>query len=189
MNHVPVIHSFGALAVLLAALIGPAERLVAATVRPDAVCIVCTIPYFSVSAMSADDAGGIYNGSTIALSVTMTNGGGVSGPWQAELSIPSGYSFVDTNPADCGGAIYYPIPRPDGAKSMSSIYLVWPSGTDGNGTGDGGIRPSPITAPARSLCSRWRGDCSIGAPASSRTCVRCKKERLRKGGVLLCCVR
>ena len=91
-------------------------------------------PVFQISSISADDAGGIYNGSTVTISVTVHNAGAGAGQWQATLSIPDGYDFIESNP--CGGDFYSQIGRPAQPKSLSGTYLVWPHGTDGNGSGD-----------------------------------------------------
>ena len=103
------------------------------------------LPFFQISSMSADDAGGIYNGSMVTLKIVVKNTGSGSGEWQAALVIPSGYDFVDPNP--CAGDFYFPIGRPAGPKSLNGAYLVWPHGTDGNGTGD------TLAAGATSTCN------------------------------------
>ena len=92
------------------------------------------LPFFQISSMTADDAGGIYNGSTVTLSIVIRNTGTSAGQWQAALVIPAGYDFVDPNP--CAGDFYFPIGRAANAKSLNGAYLVWPHGTDGNGAGD-----------------------------------------------------
>ncbi len=119
------------------------------TPMPDA-CPFCTaFPIFGISSMSAVDAGGIYNGSIVTLDVVVTNSGAGTGAWQAELDIPSGYAFVDSNP--CGGAVEQPVICRTDAKSFpgSSYYLSWPSGTDGTGTGDDLAGGASFTCPVR----------------------------------------
>jgi uncharacterized repeat protein (TIGR01451 family) len=92
------------------------------------------LPFFQISSMSADDTGGVYNGSMVTLKIVVRNAGSGSGQWQATLATPGGYDFVDPNP--CGGDLYSSIGRPAGPKSLNGTYLVWPHGTDGNGSGD-----------------------------------------------------
>ena len=103
------------------------------------------LPFFQISSMGADDAGGIYNGSMVTLTIVVRNAGSGAGQWQAALVIPSGYDFVDPNP--CAGDFYFPIGRPAGPKSLNGAYLVWPHGTDGSGTGD------TLAAGATSTCN------------------------------------
>jgi uncharacterized repeat protein (TIGR01451 family) len=85
------------------------------------------LPFFQISSMSADDAGGIYNGSIVTLTIVVKNTGSGAGQWQAALTIPSGYSFIGTSP--CGGHFFSPATAP-------GTWLIWPDGTDGNGGGD-----------------------------------------------------
>jgi uncharacterized repeat protein (TIGR01451 family) len=136
------------------------------------------LPFFQISSLSADDAGGIYNGSTVTLTIVVTNTGSTAGQWQAALVIPSGYDFVDPNP--CAGDFYFPIGRPANAKSLNGAYLVWPHGTDGNGSGDTlavgasstcNVRLNVATATGNDIATvtTYRGPYSNGSGAMNAT--------------------
>lgn len=115
---------------------GCAVALLVLLPAPSVWSAVGPFPIIQISSISADDAGGIYNGSPVTLNVVIKNNGTASGPWQATLAIPAGYGFVDPNP--CGGHYAQaPFCRP-AAKSLSgaNFFLVWPDGTDGLGAGD-----------------------------------------------------
>ncbi len=105
------------------------------------------LPFFQISSMSADDAGGIYNGSMVTLKIVVRNAGSGTGQWQATLATPPGYDFVDPNP--CAGDLYSSIGRPASPKSLNGTYLVWPHGTDGNGGGDALIAGATSTCNVR----------------------------------------
>ena len=105
-------------------------------------------PAFRVSSVTADDAGGIYNGSNVNMTVIIRNAGAVAGAWQAALTIPAGYGFVDPKP--CGGTVQpFPFCRAGGPKALpgSNFYLLWADGTDGMGTGN------TLAAGASSTCT------------------------------------
>lgn len=106
-------------------------------------------PTFRVSSLTADDAGGIYNGSNVNMTVTIKNAGAGSGDWQAALSIPAGYAFLDPKP--CGGTVQqFPFCRNGGPNAPlpgSAYYLLWADGTDTMGTGN------TLTPGASSVCT------------------------------------
>lgn len=94
-------------------------------------------PAFRVSSVTADDAGGIYNGSNVNMTVTIRNAGAGAGDWQAALTIPANYAFVDPRP--CGGTVRtFPLCRDGGPKALpgSNFYLLWADGTDNMGSGN-----------------------------------------------------
>jgi len=91
-------------------------------------------PLFQVSSVSADDAGGIYNGSNVDITMTIKNAGSGAGSFQAALNIPQGYAFLDSKP--CGGTVQpFPLCR-DKSFPGTSFYLLWADGTDGMGSGN-----------------------------------------------------
>ena len=103
-------------------------------------------PAFKVSSITADDAGGIYNGSNVSMQIVIKNTGVAAGAFQAALNIPAGYAFVDQHP--CGGSVVAP-PFCRGGKSFpgSNFYLLWTDGTDGMGSGN------VLGAGGSSICS------------------------------------
>ena len=103
-------------------------------------------PVFKVSSITADDAGGIYDGSNVSMQIVIKNTGVAAGAFQAALNIPAGYAFVDPKP--CGGTVQLPPFCRDG-KSLpgSSYYLLWTDGTDGMGSGN------VLAAGGSSICS------------------------------------
>ena len=97
---------------------------------------------FRVSSVIGDDVpGGIFNGSPVNLTVTIKNASTFSAPYQAAVTIPAGYTFVDPKP--CGGTVQT-IPACRGASTNATTlnYLLYPDGTDVNHTGVGDDLPA-----------------------------------------------
>ena len=89
-------------------------------------------PVFKVSSISADDVpGGIYNGSPLNATIVIRNASTFSGAFQAALTIPTGYAFLDPHP--CGGTVTQVLCR---GKAVTGNTLLWADGTDGMGSGN-----------------------------------------------------
>jgi len=104
---------------------------------PAATCFaqVGAVSTFKISSITADDVpGGIYNGSPLNVTVVIRNASTFSGAFQAALSIPAGYAFLDQHP--CGGTVQQPPFCRSKAFPGSAYYLLWADGADGMGSGN-----------------------------------------------------